>query len=282
MRRHREGSCETNHFKQPLHRVLFRLFRAGGSPDLRERRRRPAPTTALGRDQLYSTARSGSQDDPHGKGITNHGLRLVQLVISTAAALVAFEGVDTLNLPLVIGAGVVGLVAALAIGLIRAANNRERRRAGLPPAASAAVGVALAFSLLGLVGTAGAGAVVWTNDTCTMQMGTQNANITLTGFFSKQVCQNVESSSQNKVLGILGDADRVLSKLPVVGGIFGAVGTAQFHDGSPSGGVICTGWLRQARWVVVTVRDQGILDIYAKSMCGSLNSKGLLTYPWDR
>jgi hypothetical protein len=210
------------------------------------------------------------------------GLRLVNFVIATAAAFVAFEGVDTLNLPLVIGAAVVGLVAALAIGLIRGANNRERRRAGLPRAASATVGVALAFFLLDLTGYAGAGAVVWASDTCTMQMGTQNANITLTGFFSKQVCQNIEGSPRNKVLGFLGDVDRVLSHVPGVGGtIFGAVGTAQFHDGSPSGDVICTGWPRDARWVVVTVRDQGILDIYGKSMCGSLNSQGLLTYPWD-
>ena len=163
------------------------------------------------------------------------GLRLLQLVVSIAAAFVAFEGIDTLNLPLIIGAAVVGLVTALAVGLILAANRKERRKAGLPRAASATIGVALAFSLLELVGTTGAGAVVWTSDSCTMRMGTQNANITLTGFFSKQVCQNVEGSTQNKVLGVLGDADRVLSQLPVVGRIFGEVGTAPFHDGSPSG-----------------------------------------------
>jgi hypothetical protein len=210
------------------------------------------------------------------------GLRLVQLVISTAAAFVAFVGVDTLNLPLFIGAAVVSLVVALAIGLVRAANNRERRRAGLPRAASATFGVAVAFFLLDLTGTAGAGAVVWASDTCTMQMGTQNANITLTGFFSKAVCQKVEGSAQNQVLGVLGDGEQVLSKLPGIGLIFGAVGTAQFHDGPPSGGVICTGWYRQARWVVVTVRDQGLLDYYGKAMCGSLNKQGLLSYPWDR
>ncbi len=208
-------------------------------------------------------------------------LRLVQLVITTVAAYFVFEGVDTLNLPLAIGAAVVTLVAALAVGLILAAEKRERRKAGLPRPANATLGVLLAFSLLELVGSAGAGAVVWTTDTCTMQMGTQNANITLTGFFSKQVCQNVEGSTQNKVLGILGAADRVLSKFPLVGGIFGAVGTAQFHDGTPSGDVICTGWLREARWVVVTIRDQGVFDTYGNAMCGSLKSEGLLTYPWD-
>ena len=210
------------------------------------------------------------------------GLRLVQLVISIAAAFVIFEGADTLNLPLIVGAAVVNLVVALAFGLIRAANNRERRRAGLPRASSATVGVALAFLMLELAGYGGAGAVVWASDTCTMQMGTQNADIALTGFFSKQVCQNVERSTQNKVLGVLGDVDRVLSKLPVVGKIFGAVGTAQFHDGSPSGQVICTGWPRELRWVVVTVRGQGLFGgYYGHKMCGSLNSQGLLTYPWD-
>ena len=209
------------------------------------------------------------------------GLRLLRLVVSIAAAYAAFEGVDTLDLPLVIGAGVVTLVTAVAVGLIMSAEKRERRQAGLPRAASATVGVALAFSLLELVGTAGAAAIVWTNDTCTMQMGTQNANITLTGFFSKQVCENVEGSTQNKLAGVLGDADRALSTLPVVGGLIGAIGSPEFHGGSPDGPIVCTGWLREARWVVVTVRDQGVLDIYGKSMCGSLNSEGLLTYPWD-
>jgi hypothetical protein len=209
------------------------------------------------------------------------GLRLTQLVISIAAGYFAFDGVDTLDLPLIIGAAAVGLVSALAIGFIRSAEKRERRKAGLPRAASATFGVALAFSLLELVGTAGAGAVVWTNDTCTMQIGSQSADITITGFFSRQVCQNVEGSGQNKVLTFLGDADHLLSKLPGVGVIAGVVGSAQLHDGSPSGPIVCTGWLRQARWVVVTVRDQGIFDIYGKSMCDSLNSEGLLTYPWD-
>jgi hypothetical protein len=210
-------------------------------------------------------------------------LRLAQLVITTVAAYVAFEGVDTLNLPLIIGAAVVSLVTALAVALILAANKRERRKAGLPRAASATLGVAVAFLMLELAGFAGAGAVVWASDTCTMQMGSQNANITLTGFFSKQVCQNVEGSTQNKVLGVLGDVDRILSHVPGVGGIiFGAVGTAQFHDGSPSGQVICTGWPREVRWVVVTVRGQGFFGgYYGKKMCGSLNSQGLLTYPWD-
>jgi|HubBroStandDraft_6_1064221.scaffolds.fasta_scaffold00015_123 hypothetical protein len=211
------------------------------------------------------------------------GLRLVNFVVATAAAFVAFEGVDTLNVPLVIGAGVVSLVVGLSISLIRGADNRERRRAGLPRAAGATVGAALAFFLLDLTGMAGAGAVVWASDTCTMQMGSQNADITLQGFFSKQVCQAVEGSTENRVVGFLGDVDKVLSHIPGIGGIvFGAVGTAQFHDGSPSGQLICTGWPRQARWVVVTVRDQGIFDIYGKSMCSSLNSEGLLTYPWDR
>jgi hypothetical protein len=209
------------------------------------------------------------------------GLRLVQLVITTLAAYFAFEGLDTLNLPLVIGAGTVTLVTALAVGLILSAEKRERRKAGLATSASATVGVVLAFSLLELVGTAGAGAVVWTNDTCTMQMGTQNANLTLTGFLSKQVCQSVEGSTQNKLAGLLGNADRALSKLPVVGGLFGALGTPEFHDSSPGGPIVCTGWLREARWVVVTVRDQGLFDIYGKSMCGSLKSEGLLTYPWE-
>ena len=66
-----------------------------------------------------------------------------------------------------------------------------------------------------------------------------------------------------------------------MGGLFGALGTPEFHDGSPSGPIICTGWLREAQWVVVTVRDQGAFDIYGKSMCGSLNSEDLLTYPWE-
>jgi hypothetical protein len=209
-------------------------------------------------------------------------LRFINFVVATAAAFVAFEGVDTLNLPLVIGAAVVSLVVGFAIALIRGANNRERRRAGLPRAASATVGVAVAFFLLDLTGFVGAGAVVWASDTCTMQMGSQNANMTLTGFFSKQVCQHVEASTENKVAGVLGDIDKALSKIPGIGGaIFGAIGTAQFHDGSPSGQVICTGWPREARWVVVTIRDQGILDYYGHQMCDSLNSQGLLMYPWD-
>lgn len=222
----------------------------------------------------------GERDGVAGKARLM-GLRFLQLVIQTAAAFACFEGIDTLNVPLIVGSGAVSLVAALAIGLIRAANNKERRRAGLPRAASATVGVALAFSLLDLMGIVGAGAVVWANDTCTLQMGSQNANITLTGFFSKEVCQQVEGSSQNKIAGILGDIEQGLSKLPVVGGIIGAVGTAQFHDGSPSGEIICTGWPRQARWVVVTVRDQGVLDYYGNEMCDTLISEGLLTYPWD-
>jgi hypothetical protein len=208
-------------------------------------------------------------------------LRVLQTIISTAAAIVVFVGLDTLNLPLAVGALGVSFVLALAIAIIRGASNRERRRAGLPRAASATFGVALAFFLLGLTGFAGAGAVVWASDTCTMQAGTQNANITLTGFFSKAVCQKVEGSTQNRVLGFLSDVDKIVSKLPDVGRIFGLVGTAQFHDSAPGGGEICTGWYAQARWVVITVRDQGVFDYYGKAMCNSLNAQGLLMYPWN-
>jgi hypothetical protein len=208
------------------------------------------------------------------------GLRVLQTVISTAAAFVIFEALDAQDVPLAVGVAVLSLVLFLVIQLVRSADNRERRRAGLPRAASATLGVAFAFSLLDLAGSAGAGAVVWASDSCTMQVGTHNANITLTGFFSKAVCQKVETSAQNRELGFLGDVVQGLSQFPVVGGVFGAVGSAQFHDSSPGGDVICTGWYRQARWVVITVRDQGVFDSYGNAMCGSLSKQGLLTYPW--
>lgn len=211
-------------------------------------------------------------------------LRFLQLVISTAAAFVAFLGLDTLNVPLSVGALGVGFVLDVVIGLIRRANNKERQRAGLPRAASATFGVGVAFLLLNLAGSVGAAAVVWATDTCTMQVGTYNANITLTGFYSKAVCNNVERSAQNKVLGVLGVVGKDFAdKVPLSGGLFRYfVGSAQFHDSSPTGNEVCTGWYRQARWAVITVRDQSNtgLDVLGNRMCNSLKGQGLLTYPW--
>jgi len=216
-------------------------------------------------------------------------LRAVQSVLSVAAAFVAFEGLDTRNLPLAIGALVAIAIVSLAISLIQMANARERRRAGLPRPASATFGVALAFILLDFVGSAGAGAVVWATDTCTMQVGSHNANITLTGFFSKAVCQNVEASSQNQKAGFLADVVQGVAKFVdtatgtgFAGAVAGELGSVQFHDGSPGGNTVCTGWYREARWVVVTVRDLGDFDRYGNAMCKSLNSQGLLASPWDR
>jgi hypothetical protein len=130
--------------------------------------------------------------------------------------------------------------------------------------------------------------VVWATDACTMQVGTHNANITLRGFFSKAVCEKVEASAQNRAAGGLADVVQGIGQIidastgtPFAGAVAGALGSVQFHDGSPSGGEICTGWYRQARWVVITVRDQGVFDSYGNAICKSLDSQGLLAYPWD-
>lgn len=209
------------------------------------------------------------------------GLRFLQLLITTAAAYAAFIGFDTANEPLIIGALVAIAVGSLVVGLIRRAKERERRDAGLPRSASATFLVAVAFLLLEWVGYAGAGAVVWASDTCTTQFGSHNANITFTGFFSKAGCQSAENTSQNHVMGVIGTINEdILSKLPGVGNIASALGSPELHDGAPVGNTVCTGWPRQARWIIVTVRDQGTFDIFGKAMCKNLNGQGLLTYPW--
>ncbi|HEX6508666.1 MAG TPA: hypothetical protein VF221_13640, partial [Chloroflexota bacterium] len=81
--------------------------------------------------------------------------------------------------------------------------------------------------LLGVVITGGT--VTWFSDSCTVQMGNQNANLTLQGWGSKTACQEMENNAANTVMKVLD--------------VF-SLGRVDFatHEAAPSGTEVCSGW----------------------------------------
>lgn len=112
--------------------------------------------------------------------------------------------------------------------------------------------------VLGVVGVAVA-AVTWYSNSCTMRVGTFNANVTLQGWGSESTCQSVESNGANQVGGFL---ERIAT--------FGLVSTS-WQPGSPDGTVICSGWKGVLHY---TVRDYGLTgaDIVGHALCSSLSA----------
>jgi hypothetical protein len=107
------------------------------------------------------------------------------------------------------------------------------------------------------VASLGVAGVTWVTDSCTIYIGSHNANVTLQGWGSHGACQQIENSGASTFASVI----HVLT--------FGRV-DARPHEGSPSGNVICDGW---NGWQRYTVRDYGGLlglNYYGHQLCTGL------------
>lgn len=109
--------------------------------------------------------------------------------------------------------------------------------------------------VLGVVGVAVA-AGTWYSNSCTMRVGSFNANVTLRGWGSEAICQNVEANSVNQVGGLL---EHILT--------FGIVST-EWQPGVPDGAVVCSGWKGAIQY---TVQDTGG-QIFGRELCSTLSA----------
>ncbi|MGC2192649.1 MAG: hypothetical protein WA751_09980 [Candidatus Dormiibacterota bacterium] len=112
--------------------------------------------------------------------------------------------------------------------------------------------------LIGLALGAVVGGVTWATNSCTMQVGGHNANITLQGWASEATCTQVETSNVNRLAGLVGDVtDGLLS--------------VSWRAGTPGGDVICSGWKGFTNY---TVRDFGVtgLDVIGHALCSDLQA----------
>jgi hypothetical protein len=119
--------------------------------------------------------------------------------------------------------------------------------------------------LILLLCSTGVVAFTWAVDTCTVYMGSHNANLTLQGWGSNATCQATEHSTTNTLMEGL--------DILTLGGV-----DVRTHEGTPQGDVICAGWLHLVHY---TVRDYGglfDLNFYGNQLCSSLEN-GSSPYP---
>lgn len=99
--------------------------------------------------------------------------------------------------------------------------------------------------------------VTWVTDSCTIYMGSHNANLTLQGWGSGGTCQQIEHSGVSTFA-------KIVNALTL-----GRV-DARPRLGTPAGDTICDGW---NGWQRYTVRDYGGtlgLNFYGHQLCGQL------------
>lgn len=112
-----------------------------------------------------------------------------------------------------------------------------------------------------ILGGFGVGFFTWTSDTCTVYMGSHNANMTLQGWGSRATCQSIENSGTN-------DFFKGVNLLTL------GIVDERAHEGTPQGDVICEGW---DHYVHYTIRDYGGLlglNAIGHGLCSSLQSSG--------